>query len=57
VIDEVAEVATKATAWHGWLWRIRVAQARAEIASRATTGRRRSSGQQLRLKKAAGAGV
>jgi hypothetical protein len=32
VIDEVAEVAAKATAWHGWLWRIRVAQARAEIA-------------------------
>ena len=32
LIDEVAEVAARATAWHGWLWRIRVGQARAEIA-------------------------
>jgi tetratricopeptide (TPR) repeat protein len=32
LIEEVAEVASKATAWHGWLWRIRLDQARAEIA-------------------------
>lgn len=32
LIEEVAEVAARATAWHGWLWRIRVGQARAEIA-------------------------
>jgi DNA-binding SARP family transcriptional activator len=33
LLDEVAEIASKATAWHGWLWRIRLDQARAEIAA------------------------
>src|SRR6266542_615009 len=32
LIDEVAEGAARATGWHGWLWRIRLGQARAEIA-------------------------
>lgn len=32
LIDEVAEVVARATAWHGWLWRIRLDHARAEIA-------------------------
>jgi tetratricopeptide (TPR) repeat protein len=32
LIPEVAEIAEKATAWHGWLWGLRLAQARAEIA-------------------------
>jgi tetratricopeptide (TPR) repeat protein len=32
LICEVAEVAEKATAWHGWLWGLRLAEARAEIA-------------------------
>src|SRR5438445_13114219 len=32
VITEVAEVAEKATAWHGWLWGLRLAEARAEVA-------------------------
>jgi DNA-binding SARP family transcriptional activator/tetratricopeptide (TPR) repeat protein len=32
LIEEVSKVASKATAWHGWLWRIRLDQARAEIA-------------------------
>jgi tetratricopeptide (TPR) repeat protein len=32
VLDEVAAVAASASGWHGWLWRIRLAQARAELA-------------------------
>jgi hypothetical protein len=32
LIDEIAEIAHKTTAWHGWLWKIRLAEARAEIA-------------------------
>jgi tetratricopeptide (TPR) repeat protein len=32
LIAEVAETADKATGWHGWLWGLRLAQARAEIA-------------------------
>jgi hypothetical protein len=32
LIDEVAEAAARATAWHGWLWKIRLGQARAELA-------------------------
>ena len=32
VLDEVAAVAASASGWHGWLWRIRLSQARAELA-------------------------
>ncbi len=32
LVDEVADAASRATGWHGWLWRIRLGQARAEIA-------------------------
>ena len=32
VLDEVAAVAASAAGWHGWLWRIRLSQARAELA-------------------------
>lgn len=32
LIAEVAEIAEKATAWHGWLWGLRLAEARAELA-------------------------
>jgi DNA-binding SARP family transcriptional activator len=32
LIDEVADLADAATAWHGWLWKIRLSEARAEIA-------------------------
>jgi len=32
LIDEVADVAQAATAWHGWLWGLRLAEARAEVA-------------------------
>jgi tetratricopeptide (TPR) repeat protein len=32
VISEVAAVAETATAWHGWLWGLRLAEARAEVA-------------------------
>jgi tetratricopeptide (TPR) repeat protein len=30
--NEIAEIAHKTTGWHGWLWKIRLAEARAEIA-------------------------
>jgi tetratricopeptide (TPR) repeat protein len=32
LIDEIAEIAHNTTGWHGWLWTIRLAEARAEIA-------------------------
>jgi DNA-binding SARP family transcriptional activator/tetratricopeptide (TPR) repeat protein len=32
LIDEIAEIAHETTGWHGWLWKIRLAEARAEIA-------------------------
>jgi tetratricopeptide (TPR) repeat protein len=32
LITEVAEIAEKATGWHGWLWSLRLAEARAEVA-------------------------
>jgi tetratricopeptide (TPR) repeat protein len=32
LIAEVANVAETATAWHGWLWGLRLAEARAEVA-------------------------
>jgi DNA-binding SARP family transcriptional activator len=32
LINEVAETAETATAWHGWLWGLRLAEARAEVA-------------------------
>ena len=32
VLEEVAAVAASASGWHGWLWRIRLSQARAELA-------------------------
>jgi tetratricopeptide (TPR) repeat protein len=32
LIDEIAEIAQKTTGWHGWLWKIRLSEARAEIA-------------------------
>jgi tetratricopeptide (TPR) repeat protein len=32
LIAEVADVAETATAWHGWLWGLRLAEARAEVA-------------------------
>jgi tetratricopeptide (TPR) repeat protein len=32
LMREVAELAEAATAWHGWLWKIRLSEARAEIA-------------------------
>jgi class 3 adenylate cyclase len=32
LVDEVAEMAARVAGWHGWLWRLRLAQARAEVA-------------------------
>ena len=32
LVDEVAATVEKAAGWHGWLWRLRLAEARAEIA-------------------------
>jgi DNA-binding SARP family transcriptional activator/tetratricopeptide (TPR) repeat protein len=32
LIDEIDEIAHNTTGWHGWLWTIRLAEARAEIA-------------------------
>jgi class 3 adenylate cyclase len=32
LVEEVARVVTGAGGWHGWLWRLRLAEARAEIA-------------------------
>jgi tetratricopeptide (TPR) repeat protein len=31
LVDEVAEAIEKASGWHGWLWKMRLAQAQAEI--------------------------
>jgi len=31
LVAEVGEIAQKATAWHGWLWGLHLAEARAEI--------------------------
>jgi tetratricopeptide (TPR) repeat protein len=33
LVDEITEVAANATGWHGWLWKIRLAEAMAEIAA------------------------
>lgn len=32
LLDEVAQAAGKGSGWHGWLWKLRLAEARAEIA-------------------------
>jgi class 3 adenylate cyclase/tetratricopeptide (TPR) repeat protein len=32
LVDDVAEMAGRVAGWHGWLWKLRLAQARAEIA-------------------------
>jgi tetratricopeptide (TPR) repeat protein len=32
LVEEVAEAAERVAGWHGWLWRIRLAEARAELA-------------------------
>ena len=32
LVDEVAAAVEKAAGWHGWLWKLRLAEARAEIA-------------------------
>ena len=32
IVDEVAETVETAAAWHGWLWRMRLAEGKAEIA-------------------------
>jgi tetratricopeptide (TPR) repeat protein len=32
LMDEIVEIAHRTTGWHGWLWKIRLGQARAEIA-------------------------
>ncbi len=31
LVDEVAEAVAKTSGWHGWLWKLRLAQAQAEI--------------------------
>ena len=43
VLEEVAAVAASASGWHGWLWRIRLSQARAELALAGVTGVWRST--------------